>query len=361
MTKTKFVPTSVQHLYRREPLGVFYALLCAGGRQKWVSLRTKVLAVAKLELLKILKAHYAVAEAETAARHGKATLGDLAAIYLQTVELDVSIKPSTKEYRQKTVKYLFKSWHGLAAKVPAVVSERDCRHWSAEYQAKFSETLYNNTVDTLRHIFDLAIDRGLISRNPAARVQKVKVPQKKLELPSSEQFRQIIEYMRNSGAATSDGCADLVEFLAYSGARATEAAGVRWTDIDFERGRIYIAPGKTGHARYIPLLDAMRDLLERIKADPRWFRSEHRRKAGYVLSVIECEKALTAACRKAVAHRMTRHDLRHLFATRAIEAGVDIPTVSRFLGHSDGGSLAMRTYGHLRDQHAQAMAAKITF
>jgi integrase len=167
--------------------------------------------------------------------------------------------------------------------------------------------------------------------------------------------------MRNSGSAFSDGCADLVEFLAYSGARATEAGGVRWTDIDFERGRIYIAPGKTGHARYIPLLDAMRDLLGRIQANPRWFRAEQRRKAGYVLSVIECEQALTAACRKASAYRMTRHDLRHLFATRAIEAGVDIPTVSRWLGHRDGGALAMKTYGHLRDGHSQEMAAKVTF
>src|SRR5262249_30256456 len=207
------------------------------------------------------KSHYAVAEAETAARRGRATIGDLAAIYLQEVELDVSIKASTKEYRGKTVKYLFKSWNGLANKTPAQIIEKNCLHWSAEYREKFSETLYNNTVDTLRHIFDLAISRGLIARNPATAVQKVKVPQKKLELPSSEQFKQIIDLMRNSGAATSDGCADLVEFLTYSGTRATEAAGVRWTDIDFERGRIYIGPGKSGHARYIPLLDAMRDLL----------------------------------------------------------------------------------------------------
>jgi integrase len=53
--------------------------------------------------------------------------------------------------------------------------------------------------------------------------------------------------------------------------------------------------------------------------------------------------------------------LRHLFATRCIESGVDIPTVSRWLGHKDGGALAMKTYGHLRDEHSQAMAAKVAF
>jgi len=60
-------------------------------------------------------------------------------------------------------------------------------------------------------------------------------------------------------------------------------------------------------------------------------------------------------------HRITHHDLRHLFATRCIESGVDIPTVSRWLGHKDGGALAMRTYGHLRDEHSQMMAAKVSF
>jgi integrase len=59
--------------------------------------------------------------------------------------------------------------------------------------------------------------------------------------------------------------------------------------------------------------------------------------------------------------RITHHDLRHLFATRCIESGVDIPTVSRWLGHKDGGALAMKVYGHLRNEHSQEMAQKVKF
>ena len=51
----------------------------------------------------------------------------------------------------------------------------------------------------------------------------------------------------------------------------------------------------------------------------------------------------------------SRHN-RHFFATTCIESGVDIPTISRWLGHKDGGALAMRTYGHLRDEHSLAMS-----
>jgi integrase len=58
---------------------------------------------------------------------------------------------------------------------------------------------------------------------------------------------------------------------------------------------------------------------------------------------------------------MTHHSLRHLFATRAIESGVPVPTVARWLGHQDGGALLLKTYSHLLDSHSQASAQKVVF
>ena len=48
-------------------------------------------------------------------------------------------------------------------------------------------------------------------------------------------------------------------------------------------------------------------------------------------------------------------------AHACIESGVDIPTISRWLGHKDGGVLAMKTYGHLRDEHSSQQARKVSF
>jgi integrase len=79
------------------------------------------------------------------------------------------------------------------------------------------------------------------------------------------------------------------------------------------------------------------------------------------MPVRECQKAMNRAAQLVGMARITHHDLRHLFATRCIESAVDIPTVSRWLGHKDGGALAMKVYGHLRDQHSVAMAQKVTF
>jgi integrase len=47
------------------------------------------------------------------------------------------------------------------------------------------------------------------------------------------------------------------------------------------------------------------------------------------MQVFECQKSIDRAVKLAGVKCITHHDLRHLFATRCIESGVDIPTVSR--------------------------------
>ena len=104
------------------------------------------------------------------------------------------------------------------------------------------------------------------------------------------------------------------------------------------------------------MIPDMVQLLDRLKAE----RTDVK-PVDSVMLVRECQKAMSRAATVIGMHRITHHDLRHLFATRCIESGVDIPTVSRWLGHKDGGALAMKGYGHLRDQHSVAMAQKVTF
>ena len=131
--------------------------------------------------------------------------------------------------------------------------------------------------------------------------------------------------------------------------------------VDFERGEIRVHNAKRSKTtsarkfRYVPMITAMRELLERMK------QATEPKPGDRVCKLGECEKSLSAACQRVGASRLTHHDLRHLFATRCIEAGVDIPTVSRWLGHVDGGALAMKVYGHLRRSHSQESAKLVTF
>jgi integrase len=201
----------------------------------------------------------------------------------------------------------------------------------------------------------------MIYWNPTEKLGKRKPNGKHLELPKREQFAEIVRLVRNEGAWCSQQCGDLIEFLAYSGCRLTEANHVKWTDV--EEDGIWIHGGEAGtknsERRLIPIVPAMSKLLYNLREDPRYVRNEARQ--GYVLSVCECQKALDKTCATAGVKRMTHHDLRHLFVTRCIESGVDVPTVAKFAGHKDGGALLMQTYSHLLKDHGQAMAAKVSF
>ena len=72
-------------------------------------------------------------------------------------------------------------------------------------------------------------------------------------------------------------------------------------------------------------------------------------------------KCLETACRKLGLPVFYNHAMLHFFATCAIESGVDVPTVSRWLGHKDGGQLAMKVYAHLHPVHSDSMIAQASF
>jgi integrase len=195
----------------------------------------------------------------------------------------------------------------------------------------------------------------VILKNPTASLSKRSVRRKRLDLPTSEQFQAIVMTIATTRARRSRETADMVRFLAYSGARLREATALRWGDLDFKRNRLTIAGTKTESSdRTIPIFPALTGLIAEMRAR-RGVESDN----APILRVQECLGSLKSACRKIGIKALTHHDLRHLFATSCIESGVDIPTVSRWLGHSDGGNLAMKTYGHLRQEHSDAQAAKV--
>jgi len=177
---------------------------------------------------------------------------------------------------------------------------------------------------------------------------------KQLTLPSSDQFLQLVDAVADAGAWCSSDCADFVRGLAFTDCRKGEAGQVTWRDADFDAGEIVVrgAPEtatKNWTVRRVPLILDAYALFKRMRSER---QSEPLDAKAF--RVGECQKALDRGCKKVGIERITHHDLRHLFATRCIESGVDIPTVSRWLGHKDGGALVMKTYGALHRRSALA-------
>lgn len=119
-----------------------------------------------------------------------------------------------------------------------------------------------------------------------------------------------------------------------------------WGDIDWTRREIRVRGDptngtKTSEIRRIPILPDMEALPTTLES-----ASPELKPGDRVLRLRECRGSLTCACKQIGITRITHHDLRHLFATRCIESGVDIPTVARWLGHKNGGVMAMKVHGH---------------
>jgi integrase len=359
--KRDWQSTQYANLIRYNPSGKYYARIRVKGKLIKQSLKTTKISVAKLRLADLEKEERQKAETQTEAFEGKMTFGEAAQIYLKRVEGDPSLKTRSKAYHKERLKALLKSWTGLKDLELRKISKTDCLNWAAEYSQEASASSFNHTVSTIRHVIEIGVEIGLRYDNPARFIKRVSERPKKLQLPEHEQFKRFLIEIETSGSGFSKPCANLVRFLAFGGFRLGEVKFIKWQDCDFKRGVIKVwghpeERTKNGEVREVPIIPDMENLLTGLRMG-----QEGELAAKTVMTVFECQKAMNRAAREIGMTRITHHDLRHLFATRCIESGVDIPTVSRWLGHKDGGALAMKVYGHLRDQHSQIMAQKVKF
>jgi Phage integrase family len=107
--------------------------------------------------------------------------------------LRTDLLKSSKEVKKYLLQSILRSWPGLAEKLPGRVTEHEVAEWAHRHHADNPETYHNSCIDFLRGTFEIAIDRGIIGRNPAAKLVRASVPKTRLELPTSEQFQKIVE------------------------------------------------------------------------------------------------------------------------------------------------------------------------
>ena len=226
---------------------------------------------------------------------------------------------------------------------------------------RLTSQTFVHELEVMRAVFNYAQRHGLLLSNPALDIKRPKLTQPKIVVPTRSQFKDLIAAIRFSDGradsqAKSEYGADMVEFLASSGARVGEARSARWSDALFDKNQIRIRGTKSEtSSRLIPMTSALRQFLEKLQSEM------ERKLSDPILSIKSARKALETACKKLGYPGFTHHDFRHFFATTCIESGVGIPTISRWLGHSDGGALAMKVYGHLRQEHSNLMIQRVSF
>lgn len=357
-----WVSTSTPHLYRHKS-GTYYGRLIIGGSPTWRSLKTKVLSVAKPALSELLQDNdYRNELSKETEVTDKMTGAEALTLRESQMANDPSTKKSTKEYWKAIVATLKKTWPAFSTLEMRRITVEQCETWAGKTSKLMSPTRFNNTLLVLKSLFKIAIKHGVRRTNPAMSVKRARVRRKDLsnKLPDKTRFAKWVAELRKAKGPSTQNAADLVEFLAYTGLRRREAKHVQWKHCDFTRGEILVLGNpedgtKNGSFRRVPMIPAARQLLERLR-DARTPAPN-----DYVLKVGTASKSMKRAAAAIGMEPLIHHELRHLFATICIESGVDIPTVSRWLGHQDGGVLAMKVYGHLRNEHSLQAASRVSF
>ena len=210
----------------------------------------------------------------------------------------------------------------------------------------------------------LAVEQRLIARNPADGCALPKVEHKEMQTLPIEQLTSFLREAKDSGVFA------LYYIDLTTGLRRGELLGLKWSDIDLEKGdlrvqrqigridgKIIEMPLKTKNAyRTLPLsADAISVLkMQKCKVgNSEWvFPSP----SGGPMSPDSVLHMLQRVLKRAGLPRIRFHDLRHTFATLALQNGVDIKTVSGMLGHFSA-DFTLDTYAHVTTS-AKREAAK---
>ena len=147
--------------------------------------------------------------------------------------------------------------------------------------------------------------------------------------------------------------------LYAAGLRLSEGAALTIHDIDSKRMMIRVASGKGQKERLVPmsprLLTELREYWKQVRSPKYLFPGAT---FDVRISATTIQKSCKAAVIKAgITKNVTPHTLRHSFATGLLEAGVDLLTIGRLLGHKSFSTTMI--YLHVRRPHMESTPSPI--
>lgn len=190
-------------------------------------------------------------------------------------------------------------------------------------ERKLKNSSINRYLEILSKMFNLGIDNGLISQNPASKVKKLLEDNHKVRFLTKDEedrlYKALPEFLK-----------PIVTTALQTGMRKGEILNLKWSNIDFEYGFIELLKTKSGKARKIPISDKLKQVLNKQDKNNQYVFMNPETGLPYV----DIKKSFNKAMEKAGIKNFRFHDLRHTVATRLVEKGIDLLVVMDILGHS---------------------------
>ena len=234
--------------------------------------------------------------------------------------------------------------------------------------------LASNTVNTIISVLQSSLKAaqasGAAEHNPSERIKRPKKTEKRVECFSLAEQKQIEEHVLQHAKSKMFG----VLLCLYTGLRIGELLALEWGDVDFEKGILFVnksardnksgkgdkriidTPKTCTSARVIPLPKQLIPLFKKHlkNSDAPWIVSHN----GNPVSTRSYQRSFELLLKNAGIEHKGFHALRHTFATRAIECGMDVKTLSEILGHKNP-TITLNLYVHSLMEHKKEMMNRI--
>ena len=246
-------------------------------------------------------------------------------------------------------------------------SGRVQRKESEKKPAGLAAKTIRNMYFFMSHALDRAVTERLIPSNPAAGVVLPKKEHTEMKTIPMEDLNRFFEEAKRSGVF------ELYYTELSTGLRRGELLGLKWEDIDFQAdtisvhcqitrmdGKVQESPLKTKNA-YRQLMvspDVTKMLQEKMEREDGFSKYVFSSQTGGPISPDSVLHMLHRVLKRAGLEQVRFHDLRHTFATMALQNGVDVKTLSGLLGHYSAG-FTLDTYGHITPAMKRDAAEKV--
>lgn len=203
--------------------------------------------------------------------------------------------------------------------------------WMATRLQDVLPVTYNIELRTMKAIFNKAAEWRYIEKNPFCKRKKLKVEEHRLYMEDGEleRFFNALSKLREETKSSKYKVklrlfAYFCYFMLNTGLRREEGLGLLPQDVSFDAGILHIRKTKDKEARDVPLTQKAQEILKALGENP--FSGLTKSFVSHTFKTVHDKAGLQG---------FKLHSLRHTYATKLIEAGVDVLTVSKILGHSD--------------------------
>jgi integrase len=224
------------------------------------------------------------------------------------------------EMRRVLASELFVGWN---EKPLAKITRRDVMDALDNLIERGSTVMANRTLAYLRLLFKWSIDRGIIDADPAGGIRKPGAERSRDRTLTPEELRAVWQATAPTQVNHGDLFANIVKVLILTGQRASEVAGMRWSEIDFVARLWTLGANRTKNHRehVVPLSEPVLEILQERRAEQtaRRMKTDLMFTSAGTAPFSGWSKSKARLDGRAQVAPWTIHDLRRSFVTRASE------------------------------------------